>query len=42
MIEFSCLSTEVRALWLDVDGDVNRMTLAALDLLATDLRRFTE
>jgi hypothetical protein len=41
MIEFSCLSPEVQALWLGVDGDLNLMTLAGLDLLATDLRRFT-
>jgi hypothetical protein len=41
MIEFSCLSPEVQALWLGVDGDLSRMTLAGLDLLATDLRRFT-
>jgi len=41
MIEFACLSPEVQALWLDVDSDLNLMTLAGLDLLATDLRRFT-
>jgi hypothetical protein len=41
MIEFACLSPQVQALWLTVDGDVNRMTLAELDMLAEDLRRFT-
>jgi hypothetical protein len=41
MIEFACLSPQVQALWLAVDGDVNRMTLAQLDMLAEDLRRFT-
>lgn len=41
MIEFSCLSPQVQALWLAVDGDVDRMTLTQLDLLAEDLRRFT-
>ncbi len=42
MIEFACLSPQVQALWLAVDGDVDRMTLTQLDLLAEDLRRFTD
>jgi len=42
MIEFSCLSPQVQAVWLAVDGDVDRMTFTQLDLLAEDLRRFTE
>jgi hypothetical protein len=42
MIEFACLCPQVQALWLAVDGDVNRMTLAELNMLAEDLRRFTE
>ena len=42
MIEFACLSPQVQALWLAVDGDVDRMTLTQLDMLAADLRRFTE
>lgn len=41
MIEFTCLSPQVQALWLAADGDVNRMTFAELDMLAADLRRFT-
>ena len=41
MIEFACLSPQVQALWLAADGDVERMTLTQLDLLAEDLRRFT-
>lgn len=42
MIEFAWLCPQVQALWLAVDGDVNRMTLAELDMLAADLQRFTE
>lgn len=42
MVEFACLSLQVQALWLAADGDVNRLTLAELDMLADDLRRFTE
>ena len=41
MIEFTCLSPQVQALWLAADGDVNRMNLAELNVLAEDLRRFT-
>lgn len=42
MIEFSRLSPEAQALWAAYEGDVGRMTLIQLDLLATELRRFTE
>ena len=41
MIEFACLSPQVQALWLAAGGDVNRMNLAELDVLAEDLQRFT-
>lgn len=42
MVSFSCLSPEVQAMWLAADGDLNQMNLAELDVLAADLRRFTE
>ena len=40
MIEFSCLLPEVQAIWQTVA--INQMTLAQLNLLEEDLRRFTE
>lgn len=39
---FSCLSPQVQSMWLAVDGDVNVMALAELDVLAAELQRFTE
>lgn len=42
MVSSSCLSPQVQALWQALDGDVNLMSLAELDMLADDLRRFTE
>jgi hypothetical protein len=42
LVEFSRLSPEVQALWLAVDGDVNLLSLAELDVLAAELQRFTE
>ena len=41
LVAFSCLSPEVQAIWLAVDGDLDRMNMAELNLLAEDLRRFT-
>ncbi len=41
MVSFSGLSPQVQALWLAVDGDVNLMTLAELDMLAAELQGLT-
>jgi hypothetical protein len=41
MIEFSCLSPDMQALWLGVGGDLDKMNLVELDLLQADLRRLT-
>ncbi len=41
LVSFSCLSAEVQALWQAYDGDVSRMNLAELDVLAAELERFT-
>jgi hypothetical protein len=41
LVSFSCLSPEVQAIWVGVEGDVNRMTLAELDVLAAELGRLT-
>ncbi len=42
LVDFACLSVEAQALWAACDGDVERMTLTQLDLLATELQGFTE
>jgi hypothetical protein len=42
MLPLSDLDPEVAAMFIARDYDVNRMTLAELDMLAADLRRFTE
>lgn len=41
LVDFACLSVEAQALWAAYDGDVERMTLAELDVLAAELRRLT-
>jgi hypothetical protein len=41
MVSFSCLSPQAQSLWLAAEGDVNRMTLAELDVLAAELGRLT-
>jgi hypothetical protein len=39
LVEFSRLSAEVQALWLAVDGDMNLLSSAELDVLEAELRR---
>lgn len=39
LVDFTCLSEEAQAVWVAHDGDVERMNLTQLDLLATELRR---
>jgi hypothetical protein len=41
LVSFSCLSPQSQASWLAAEGDVNRMTLAELDVLAVELGRLT-
>lgn len=41
LVDFTCLSVEAQAVWVAHDGDVERMTLTQLDLLAAELRRLT-
>jgi hypothetical protein len=42
LVDFACLSVEAQVLWAAYDGDVERMTLAELDVLAAELLSFTE
>ena len=39
LVDFTCLSVEAQAVWAACDGDVGRMNLQQLDLLAAELRR---
>lgn len=39
LVDFTCLSVEAQAVWATCDGDVERMTLQQLDLLAAEMRR---
>jgi hypothetical protein len=41
LVDFACLSVEAQAVWVAHDGDVERMTLPQLDLLAAELRILT-
>ena len=41
LVSFSCLSPQSQASWLAAEGDVNRMNLAELDVLAAELERLT-